>query len=214
MPFLALQAEHSKARSTRSVIAIDMGFARANRSCGIAWQNIDTDVVQSAETDFGGAIKLVARKLQTAPTDVVLIVEAPLSGAFDRYGNPEPRGQFEITDSKRRQNSPRYWYTGPGASTALAAVYFLQQISRRLSKISSRKRIHIVEGFASRYSKPRPTHRCVAKALVAEWGRKQTKLIEPQSKASVSILQILDGARRATPAILRLPDGMCRTTKP
>jgi hypothetical protein len=69
------------------------------------------------------------------------VLEAPLSAAFNRNGNPQPRGDFE------RKPQPRWWSVGPGAATALSALFFLRQLHRNMK--TANVTIHLVEGFVS-----------------------------------------------------------------
>jgi hypothetical protein len=73
--------------------------------------------------------------------EVVLVLEAPLSAAFDCYGNPRPRGNFE------REPLSRWWSVGPGAATTLSALFFLRELKLRLT--ANDIAVHLVEGFVT-----------------------------------------------------------------
>lgn len=129
-----------KARQFRKlpVVAVDLGFSGRSRTTGVAW-------CLASESDqkkhrFGEAVTIVAEQLRSF-SEVALVLEAPLSAAFDSYGNPRPRGSFE------REPQSRWWSVGPGAATALAALFFLRQLHCELK--TANVTIHLVEGFVS-----------------------------------------------------------------
>ena len=70
--------------------------------------------------------------------ELVLIIEAPLSAAFDIRQNPMSRGTFESSPR------PRWWSLGAGAAMALAAHHFLRGI---MQYSTSANRVHVLEGF-------------------------------------------------------------------
>lgn len=80
---------------------------------------------------FGTCVDKVCKLLESH-RKTALIVEAPLSGRFDKDGNPLERGNFERRDPNLARRTPRYWYSGPGAAMCLAAAFFLRQLARRL----------------------------------------------------------------------------------
>lgn len=106
------------------MVAIDLGFAREKRSCGLAWRVPDQDI-KSAKLRFGECVESV-RDLLKDQSKAVLIIEAPLSGVFSADGNPLERGDFEKRPPGGKTD--RYWYSGPGAATCLAAVFFSPEI--------------------------------------------------------------------------------------
>lgn len=125
-----------------------------------------------------------------------MILEAPLSGAFDTLGNPQARGQFEA------RPKARWWSLGAGASMALAAQHFLYRL-HILSRDGTQ--IHLVEGYV--VGAESNDHKDVAKRLLrglnsdvaVRWHR-------PLGAEVTSILQWLPGqADREIPVILTLP---------
>lgn len=139
MRFLPVIDERSAvALRKRPIVAVDLGFSGKRRTTGVAW--ILATESDAKKHQFGEAANTVAQKCRSL-VDVTLILEAPLSAAFDNLGNPRPRGDFEC------EPRTRWWSVGPGAATALSALFFLQQLHRELKNASVT--IHLVEGFVS-----------------------------------------------------------------
>jgi hypothetical protein len=139
MKFLpVINAQSSLALRKRPLVAVDLGFSSKKRTTGVAW-------VLPSESDaknhqFGEAVNAVAEKCRSL-VEVTLILEAPLSAAFDNLGNPRPRGDFE------RKPQSRWWSAGSGAATALSALFFLRQLHSELK--TANVTIYLVEGFVS-----------------------------------------------------------------
>jgi len=70
---------------------------------------------------------------------VNLVIEAPLSVAFDAKGNPKGRSV------EKQGNKTRYWYVGPGCTVMVAALYLVKAIS----ELSGSAEIRLFEGFVS-----------------------------------------------------------------
>jgi len=68
------------------VIAVDMGFSSRKASCGLA---CDKKLSLPKKCTFGDLVKLFDQKFARKP--FILIIEAPLSGAFNLKGNPAAR---------------------------------------------------------------------------------------------------------------------------
>ena len=68
-----------------------------------------------------------------------LLIEAPLSVAFNENGNPTGRLV------ERREKQTRYWYVGLGCSVLVAATYLL----RALHDVRPQREIRLFEGLAS-----------------------------------------------------------------
>lgn len=120
------------------IVAVDLGFSGRSRTTGVAWALPSGPGAEKHQ--FGEAVTTVARKCGPVG-EVALILEAPLSAAFNSHGNPRPRGSFE------REPQSRWWSVGPGAATALSALFFLRQLESQLK--TARVTIHLVEGFVS-----------------------------------------------------------------
>jgi len=141
MNFLPITTEREARHFNRlPVIAVDLGFSGRNRTTGVAWSPSSSSHSEATKHQFGEAVTEVANLIRPL-REVVLVLEAPLSSAFNGRGNPRPRGQFE------REPHCRWWSVGSGAATALSALFFLRQLHCKLE--SSSVTIHLVEGFVS-----------------------------------------------------------------
>jgi hypothetical protein len=120
---------------------IDVGFAQSgNKSCGLL---SDTEPHARALTFEETAAYVIGRAGAESggnSTALNLVVEAPLSVAFDREGNPFGR-VFERLEG----HQPRYWYMQGGWVVMMAAVYLL----RALHDSTPRRRFRPSEGFVS-----------------------------------------------------------------
>jgi len=184
------------------LIAVDLGFAGdGNRSCGVAWGN---EPASCEEMEFGAAVSRVSELLQIN-RESVLILEAPLSGAFSASGNPCARGEFE------REPQRRYWYVQPGSGIALAAELFVRRPIQAVGLENGT--VHIVEGFVTRVT-GQHRHKRVAVAL-------RRAFLDPQTPGtywhsvkrggnihSVIVLFGSDAneAHSPVPVILKLPE--------
>jgi hypothetical protein len=140
------------------VIAIDLGFSKSRKSCGIAWKD-NTGKPKADNFKFSEALGKVHTIISNSKNNTaVLIIEAPLSGNFDEQGNPVSRGDFEKPNKKNHE-----WYLRAGAAMALAAIFFLKKLSDNL--INKHLQIHLYEGFFTGKSKPKQ-HKKVAEKLL------------------------------------------------
>lgn len=194
------------------VLAIDLGFSATKETCGAAVWPTDQDF--QTPMNYSRFLESTCRWIGKNDPAVVIILEAPLSGAFDPDGNPIPRGDFERFHSETKRSSPRHWNIMAGASMALAAIHFCHALSFRIKQEIT---INVVEGFASRYTddqSSKPGHMDVARALLKRW-RDGEELLIPQVVGSiVSVTGILGGnSASGVPGILRVPDGL-KSTEP
>jgi hypothetical protein len=178
----------------KPVIAVDLGFARASKSCGIAW-NIPNDKNGSNSLAFGACIEKVCELLKPHNYSA-LILEAPLSGMFSATGNPIKRGDFESQLTTKGSTKIRYWYSGPGAATCLAAVFVCRQLKKKLSADNScDTTIVLFEGFISfKERRVRGSHEKDAKILrdAVLNGRKLCQIKEIQPSHGQSVVAITD----------------------
>lgn len=121
-----------------AAVAIDLGFSGSQPTCGVAMRSPAMHDFKSQKVRFGESIGLVAGHLKRF-SKTVMIIEAPLSAAFDEQGNPRPRGEFEA------KPKPHWWSIGPGAVMALAAQYFLREL-RLVAPVGN---CFLVEGFVT-----------------------------------------------------------------
>lgn len=115
-------------------VFVDLGFAEKAKSCGLLLGDGKPE-----EVSFS---KLTARLLEivaSAQQPLNLLIEAPLSVAFNEHGNPTGRV------IERRESRTRYWYVGLGCSVLVAATYLL----RSIHEANPRSEIRLFEGLAS-----------------------------------------------------------------
>jgi hypothetical protein len=193
-----ISTEASKPIRNLPALAVDLGFAEKAASCGLS--------EQKQGLKFADAVSETAAWLSRQEDDVVLILEAPISGSFDVHGNPCARGKFETHHSVSGESCERRWQSGAGASMALAALHFLRLLRE---KVEAPKEVHLVEGFCSRYGAKKPSDTAVANELLRLW-RNDAPLLQPGGATTLSTLWILDSHVIETPpAILCVPDGFC-----
>ena len=131
------EAEASKL-AKRPIVAVDLGFSGKQASTGVAvWQD---GAVTAKAFRFHDAVVHVVGVLREVER-AVLILEAPLSCAFDASGNPSPRGEFETKPKSR------WWSVGPGAATLVSALFFLRRLQEMLS--DSPVTIRLAEAFVT-----------------------------------------------------------------
>lgn len=89
---------------------------------------------------------------------VNLLIEAPLSVAFDHRGNP-------IGRSVEKQNSnTRYWYVGLGCAVMVAALYLIKAVIQAKPNAD----IRLFEGFVSYKESKKKTGHCQDVLLLRE----------------------------------------------
>jgi len=100
------------------VLCVDLGFAKARRSCGFVADDED-----GSELTFADCVGAVVKKLRDWGDEcpVALVIEAPLSMRFES-GNPVERS-FEARDGKHRG-----WYCNAGGGLYLGAQVFLRRL--------------------------------------------------------------------------------------
>lgn len=116
-------------------IYLDIGFSRDLRTCGLAFNNDEPEcvlfsVAKQKITDF---IRDAGRKVCN------LLIEAPLSVAFDRHGNPVGRS------IEKNGRKTRYWYAGAGCTVMVASLHLLRHLVDSLDDPN----IRLFEGFVS-----------------------------------------------------------------
>lgn len=180
-------------RNCDTVVAVDLGFANAKKSCGVAW--LQDGKIQSAALDFGGCIDKVSKIIEVHKK-TVLIIEAPLSGSFDEKGNPMSRGNFEKKSPDPAMKTSRYWYTGAGASICLGATFFLRMLNAKMLNLAGKENSHEVvlyEGFITFKddSAKMLTHEEDAETLVECFDGKRKYHTEPVNIADAQTFIIL-----------------------
>ena len=114
-------------------LILDIGFSNTKKSCGLLLGDSEPESLQ-----FGEAIYSVVN-IAKRETLLNLVIEAPLSVAFNKFGNPKARS----IDKKDKQSRP--WYVGPGCAVLVAAMYLL----RKLCDSCPSAEVRLFEGFVS-----------------------------------------------------------------
>ena len=156
-------------------LIVDIGFSSMECSCGV-WNGTGKPTVVT----FGGLVNLATREVQEATTSPLnLLIEAPLSVAFQKNGNPTRRS----CDSQGGKH--RDWYVNAGATTLIAAGYLLQA----LDGCEGQRDVRLFEGFVSfKRSEAKPKTKAeriaahkkdVLKLKDAVWTRANAQIIDP-----------------------------------
>ena len=98
-------------------VFLDIGFSNKRKSCGLLVEDGEPEELQ-----FQTAAARISNIAGRASQAVNLVIEAPLSVAFDKWGNPSGRS-FEKLGSKTR-----YWYNGLGCTVMVAAFYLVRAV--------------------------------------------------------------------------------------
>lgn len=113
---------------------VDVGFANDAKSCGLLHGAGEPRNLRFSDL----AAKLVQISHDGA-SPLNLLLEAPLSVAFNANGNPTPRF------GEKRDTKVRYWYLGLGCAVLVGATYLL----RAIYDGRPAREIRLVEGFVS-----------------------------------------------------------------
>lgn len=115
-------------------VFIDLGFAQSAKSCGLLVGD-----GTPKEVSFSQLRTEVLKIVSSDGKPLNLLIEAPLSVAFNARGNPTGRS------IERRGKQTRYWYVGLGCSVLVAATYLL----RAIHDARPNREIRLFEGLAS-----------------------------------------------------------------
>lgn len=178
------------------VIAVDMGFSGNTASCGFACRATESVPIEAENKKFHACLAAVVKQFQQTD-EAVLILEAPLSSAFDHLSNPQARGDFE------RSPKPRWWSLGPGASMSLAAMHFLK---RFVDQVAGATRCHLIEGFV--VGADSGHHADVAKALINSFaGLQRCNWQVPAAPQLMSVIDwVVPGSSGQASPIVLIPD--------
>ena len=119
---------------------VDIGFSSTARSCGV-WTDTSTEEQEPSVVTFGELIDRVtkeARKAEDHPLN--LLIEAPLSVAFQQDNNNPTRRSCDIQGKKYRD-----WYVNAGATTLIAASNLLWE----LNNCERTREVRLFEGLVS-----------------------------------------------------------------
>jgi hypothetical protein len=178
------------------MLAVDMGFSGKSASSGYAYRAAGEQQTRSENKTFADCLQTVAEQIDRAG-DVLLIIEAPLSAAFDGKGNPQPRGAFESSPK------PRWWSLGPGAAMSLAAMHFLKRLA---SQIPASRKCFLVEGYVVGANSGHDAD--VAEALIqSACSERQCSWQEPKGQQLVSAIDWVQPDTSGAPSpIVLIPE--------
>jgi hypothetical protein len=125
---------HEVNRESGEWVFVDLGFARRKASCGY----LPGDGAAEAVT-FATACERVAREASKVAGPLNLLLEAPLSVAFTKDGNPTGRS------IEKRDGRTRYWHVGLGCAVLVAATYLV----RAVASVGNKREVRLFEGFVS-----------------------------------------------------------------
>ena len=121
---------------------IDLGFAETSETCGylLVSQGQKAGIEEPKKLTFGQLVENVVELAgRSNGPPLHLVLEAPLSAAFTKSGNPLGR------KGEREGNKTRYWYLQGGCVVLLAALYLM----RAIIDAGCLREIRIFEGFVS-----------------------------------------------------------------
>ena len=168
-------------RSSGEWVFVDVGFSSKSKSCGLL-------------SELGDPMNLTFAQLQSRLVTLVkapgrplnIVLEAPLSVAFNKSGNPAGRS-IELRDGVSR-----YWYVGLGCGVLVAATYLV----RSITEATPVREIRLFEGLVSFKEKGiRSSHsNDVLMLRNVVWGVPGVGRIVPPSELLSSSDQRLDSA--------------------
>ncbi len=115
-------------------VFLDIGFANKTKSCGLLIHDGKPELKQFAE-----ARSDITELAKQYDGPINLVVEAPLSVSFDKYGNPKGRS------IEKRGSKTRYWYNGLGCAVMVGTLYLV----RSLVEAQPQNVVRLFEGFIS-----------------------------------------------------------------
>ena len=146
------KCEKEKPKLVEDWIFVDIGFAPPqNKSCGVA-----IGTCEAEEVTFAELVGKVTEAVKKPGKPLNLLLESPLSMAFDTDGNPQPR-IFEWSTKSQGNHSPKWsknfidgthrgWYYQAGATTRGGAERLIWELHKRIR----RREIRLFEGFVPR----------------------------------------------------------------
>lgn len=154
-------------------VFVDLGFAQAAKSCGLLAGD-----GKPKEISFSQLRTEVMEIVAACGKPLNLLIEAPLSVAFNEKGNPTGR------KIERREKQTRYWYVGLGCSVLVAATYLL----RSIHDARPVREIRLFEGLASfKHKDARSSHGedvLNLRKIIWEGASKSGCIVPPQKLAA------------------------------
>lgn len=146
---------------------VDVGFASKRKSCGILKND-----GQPVNLTFRAMVECVVNEAQSV-TDrpLNLLLEAPLSSAFNKDGNPTGR------NGELKGGRHRYWYESSGVTMVVATGYLL----RALVECGVQREVRLFEGFVSFKDRDNPSsHEDDVEALrEVVWNQHMCSIVSP-----------------------------------
>ena len=159
---------------------VDVGFSMADKTCGILKPNGTADVVT-----FDCLKQLVIKEAQETCPPLNLVLEAPLSVAFNGNGNPTRRNCDTLkdkygNDKKDKNGHPKHrdWYVNAGAAMLVATTHLL----RAVLDSGIQREIRLFEGFLSfKSGRTKSDHiKDVKKLRKVAWYGTEGKIFAPE----------------------------------
>ena len=114
---------------------VDVGFSREKKTGGL----LVHDEIKAAAYTFDELKKKLCLLARESSEPLNLALEAPLSVAFTRAGNPAGRSM------EKSEAGHRYWYAGLGCQVTVAAAYLV----RAMMDEGLQRDVRLFEGFVS-----------------------------------------------------------------
>ena len=122
-------------------LIVDIGFSSSEPTCGVCKDTEEPKVVT-----FSKLVELVTHEAQKKNLPILnLLIEAPLSVAFQEYGNGNPTRRICDSWGVGKDARHRDFYVNAGASTLIAALYLL----RNLDSCDRKRDVRLFEGLVS-----------------------------------------------------------------
>ena len=129
---------------------VDVGFSSKGKTCGVLKGAGNPEL-----RTFRGMVDLVLQEVQVTGQPLNLLLEAPLSAAFNQSRNPTGRSIESIDGKNRKNRKHRYWYEGPAGNLVVASGYLL----RAMLDCEIQREVRLFEGFVSfKPSKTKSSH--------------------------------------------------------
>jgi len=126
-------------REPHDWIFVDIGFGGRKKDGRISKSTgIKIGEASSKNVTWAQCVNEITKHLESRDKSINLMLEAPLSVAFDETGNPAPRS-FEKTDK-----GARYWYVPMGTNVAMSALFMLGKLKSNLNV-----RVNLYEAMVS-----------------------------------------------------------------
>lgn len=145
-------------------LILDIGFSSTKRTCCLSVGDGEPHLFT-----FGEVCDRIVELIRNSVTQVNLVIEAPLSVAFNNNGNPMWRS-IEHQSKQWRQ-----WYAGAGAVVFVATQYLL----KRIIQVEVEKDIVLFEGFVSfNFGGDHCSHVIALRKLIREQNRHSTEVFD------------------------------------